>query len=446
VTGAIGQGDKGVIAGLSRAEVENTTNALRKFMSRSRWLGVKNRYRIDLIDRLASDIPLAPDHSRNLAQYIAASSTLHCLDAWSYLGRALASMLRGDTHRAIHLAYYAELRAALCLLATEGLGIFDKQHFVIDHANSTRKLSYGQGTHVAAWTALEYWSGLPRSGALFAQLVRPEGITLEEWFHPHGGTATLAAQAKSWFMQWGMDLNLAAEDREARNESSYQPDGIPAVWLADSGSTVDFVADLWRLLEPGAGSTFEQIDRQILRIALGTHFTSRFGGLAARSNPTFRAFIDDTLAAQSLSGSDYLREFLLRSTACEDAPLFQYSAMRPAQQTLDIFAIVSRAVLLLRVATGSVSEQLQNAGVNKASLEFWWESIGATRGLWSGDSPNELTDLWKDIEDALADIDADKALKPDVFDTVFDVCSSATVDFGSLCSPERVGLWAICRP
>ena len=32
----------------------------------------------------------------------------------------------------MHLGYYAELRAVLAIVASEGIGIFDRLHFVID--------------------------------------------------------------------------------------------------------------------------------------------------------------------------------------------------------------------------------------------------------------------------------------------------------------------------
>jgi len=60
-----------------------------------------------------------------LSEYIAASCLLHCSDGWSYLGRAISALLRGDPHRARHLAYYAELRAATALLAKVGVSSID---------------------------------------------------------------------------------------------------------------------------------------------------------------------------------------------------------------------------------------------------------------------------------------------------------------------------------
>ena len=47
---------------------------------------------------------------------LAATGPSHCLDGWTFLSRALAALLSGDTHTTRHLAYYAQLRAALSLL------------------------------------------------------------------------------------------------------------------------------------------------------------------------------------------------------------------------------------------------------------------------------------------------------------------------------------------
>src|ERR1700722_6306108 len=107
----------------NRDYVERTLAELDPFISKSRWVGKTNRYASDTVDRLALDTK-SPSLLRttHLAQYISASSILHCADGWSYLGRAISCLLTGDPHRVVHLAYYAELRAALSLLASEGIG------------------------------------------------------------------------------------------------------------------------------------------------------------------------------------------------------------------------------------------------------------------------------------------------------------------------------------
>ena len=86
--------------------------------------GGNNRLRDDLSnDRINSD---------RLSEYIGISAPVHSMDGWSFLGRSIHCLSRGDPYIAVHLAYYAELRAALAILAAQGIGVFSYPHCVID--------------------------------------------------------------------------------------------------------------------------------------------------------------------------------------------------------------------------------------------------------------------------------------------------------------------------
>lgn len=61
---------------------------------------------------------------------MAASVIVHCFDGWSYLGRALEAEMAGDPQTAVHLGYYAELRAAMSVLASDEIGVFRNKHAV----------------------------------------------------------------------------------------------------------------------------------------------------------------------------------------------------------------------------------------------------------------------------------------------------------------------------
>lgn len=439
--------DKAAINALMRSEMELTTAGLKPFLKRSTWIGKTNHYAQDVVARLKVTLPTTKERKRNLAQYIAASVALHSNDGWSYLGRSVACLLAGDTHRALHLAYYAELRAAMSLLASAGIGIFNNQHFIVQTANSITKLRFGQGTHMIAWLALEEWSQQPASGALFAQLIRPEGRTLDEWFHAQGGASTLAPQAKTWFMQWGMDLGLATKDRDARNESSYRPDGVPTTWELKARDGLEFVRDMWSTLEPSAASSFDQIDRHILRLAMERYYGGISGKVASSTDPAYLALVEATVSAQSLASAteDRLIKFLLRKSAADDPLIFRYSAVRPGAPQTDVFAVMSRAVLLLRVATGSAHHLLHQAGFNATALAFWWQKLGETRGLWKpGSPPSTLSDLWADIDDGLREVEEIEAEDPTTFETVNGVAYGVFGRMNVLASHERVGLWGLC--
>jgi len=446
MTATLSAGDQAVITGLSRSHIEVTTAGLKPFLQHSIWIGQTNHYAHDVVDRL-NQAPADATQRRDLAQYIAASVSLHASDGWSYLGRAVACVLAGDTHRALHLAYYAELRAGLSLLASAGVGIFNHRHYVVPAVNSASKLHVQLGTHVTAWLALEHWAQQPASGALFTDLVRPEGRTLNDWFQPQGGAATLAPQAKDWFMQWGMDLGLASKDRDARNESSYRPDGIPAIWQSFPKDGLEFVRDTWSALEPSSTSSFEQIDRHILRLALERHFHGLTGRVAVATDPAFAALVNSAVDAQGFADAtaDRLKKFLLRQAAPTDPLIFRYSTLPPGTPATDALAVLSRAVLLLRIATGSAQGLLHQAGVGADVLSFWWQKVGEARGLWPPDAPpTTLSDLWADVEESLSDLSTIEADDPSALESVNGIAFRAEVRLGVLSSHERVGLWGLC--
>lgn len=439
--------DQTTIGNLTRRNIEATTLGLKPFIKNSRWVGVTNRYASDVVNRLVKEPPNDNGRKRNLAQYIAASAILHSNDAWSYLGRAISCLMVGDAHRALHLAYYAELRAGMSLLAGAGVGIFNRRHYVINAPNSTASLVTKDGTHMVAWKALEHWSRQPASGSLFASLIRPEGISLDDWFAPIGGVTTLTAQAREWFMQWGMDLNLATKDRDARNESSYRPDGIPLAWEIASTNVLEFVKDLWASLEPSDQSSFEQIDRYILRLALERHFGATSGSAPAATNPAFVSLINNVVGAQGLqpAGTKRWNDFLLRATAASDPLIFANSSTQPAAKASDPMAVLSRAVLLLRVATGSAHDLLKQAGFDATALSFWWSAIGVARGLWDGAAPPEqLSDLWADIRDTLLEVEDTIATDPSALSSINGLGYGLSGRLNMLCSHERVGLWGLC--
>jgi hypothetical protein len=382
-----------------------------------------------------------------MSHYIAASSVLHCADGWSYLGRAINSLLRGDPHRVVHLAYYAELRAALSLLACEGIGVFSRSHFVIDGSQSARKLPALQGTHVAAWSYLKYWSTLRRSGDLFSDVISPGGVSLSEWFHPVGGVDSIVRpKARHWFGQWSMDLARFSEDRDARNESSYRPDGIPTPWYVSPAGALSLATDLWEACEPSSVSLFDGIDRHILRMTAESSFSATQGATPAQRPQEFSHYVDsivDPLALDSPSSASW-KAFLSRQTAPDDPSIFSNSTGDPLDRLVGHAAILSRATLLLRLATGATQKLIRSAGVSGEKLEFWWHQLGTNRGFWDGTKDrSELLDLWDDIKVLFEDIQEFRDNVPPADQTFQMIGSRLPQVVAGLGGCERVAIWSL---
>ena len=434
-----------VIATANSSHVATSLSATVRFCRHGRWLGKGNRYSSETIERLARDIKAAAVNPRHLAQYIAVSALLHVTDGWSYLGRSMQSLLQGDPNRALHLGYYAELRAAMSLLATEGIGVFKNKHFVVDGDNHASRLQKKSPTHEFAWDALNYWAQSPTSGALFADVVRPYGRPLEGWLAPFGGGAAVLPQAQAWFKQWGMDLTLIGEDRESRNSRSYRPSGLPAPWLVQAEDVMRFVTELWALLEPSV-SSFELLDRHVLRLSIESLFKGRTGIDPAPDVPQFSSLVDSVLANQALTAalSSEWRKFLLRQSYPSDPGVVLHSKIFPQESATDAYGVASRAALLLRMATGATHRLFESAGVPDDSIDFWRSELGVSRGFWDpGAEPKTMTDLWSDIVDATADAEPFfKQLAPQdrTFRHLALQFGQSVVPFGGC---ERVALWGV---
>jgi hypothetical protein len=442
------QADCALIKKISRNNIETTLSKLDPFIVQSRWLAKSNRYSINTVGRIAFDTKNGRVISaKPMAQYISASAVLHCADGWSYLGRAINCLLKGDPHRVVHLAYYAELRAALSLLACEGIGVFSKSHFVIDGPESARKLPAQQQTHVAAWSYLRYWSTLRRSGDTFSNVIAPGGIPLSDWFQPIGGVdAVVRPKARQWFSQWSMDLALFSDDRDARNESSYRPDGIPMPWYVSPVDALLLATGLWEACEPSTASLFDGIDRHILRMTVESSFSATNGVTAAQDPTRFAALVDsivDPLALDAATSANW-KHFLNRGVVPDDPPLFFHSSQNPLDRTVGHAAILARAMLLLRLATGSTLRLIRSAGISAEKLGFWWSQLGINRGLWDGAKDHsELLDLWDDITALFEDIRIFRDTTP-VADQTFQMISARLPQVvAGLGGCERVAIWSL---
>ncbi|BEV46457.1 hypothetical protein [Afipia carboxidovorans] len=440
---AMHRSDRNIIKGLDHRNVEATLVGLKTFMSDSHWVSLSNPYATD-IQKLRRDIKSgnAP-HQKELAQYIVASCLLHCSDGWSYLGRSISALLRGDPHIARHLAYYAELRATKSLLASQGLGVFNHHHFAVTGVNSAVQLSDSTGTHDFAWASLDYWSSLAGSGALFTELVRPFGINLSQWFASVGGSAKVANQAQSWFRQWGMDLKSFPADRDARNASSYQPDGLPEPWQIKASDALAFVTELWRSLEPSANSRFDIIDNHIFRAAVEAYFKGVNGKSRIQKPAEFDRFIRSVVVPQNLG--PVAEKEIIRFLKWQELPTESLilSRSRELSKSNDngAEAVMSRATLLLRTASGAASNLFRAVGITEAQVAFWSNNLGRSRGLWESAAPATLSDLWADISLQLDEVESFQTKYTKSKQTFYRVGAElheALVDLGSC---ERAAIW-----
>lgn len=380
------------------------------------WLLDNNIYTTNCVQQIRTDIANIKNLSCNnqLGEYIAISSLLHCVDGWSYLGRSLECHSRGDAHNAIHLAYYAELRAAMSILAIQGIGIFDRQHFVIDQDKKCILIGDNSGksygTHEIVWLAFKFWSEQKEARDLLMEIIHPFNYSLKDWFLAiQKVEKTNEDPILGKFLQdWGMDLDYFIDDKKMRNELSYRPTKMKNQVEYNLEKNLVFLNNFWSIFEPSEVNRFENLDQHLIFFTINNIFNrSEIDIFDDDINDvlTYDMKINSLLDFMNINEkkSQQLSNFFSNFDRIPSNIIFEstkkgYTKDRKIEQT----PIISRAALLLRVATGLCSRLLENTEIVKEELNFWWNPLGIERGLWKqGEEPDEFTDLWADIETAI---------------------------------------------
>jgi len=443
---------KAVLRRCSPEAVASAMVRVRRHLVNGRWLANNNKYGRNTVRKVQEDLKSGSADEGQLKQYIAASALPHCTDGWSFLGRALNALQNGHAGAALHFAYYAELRAAMSFLATRGIGIFDKKNCVVVNPRTKAGqppapscLSVPGSTHQITWAALEYWGSIATFGSadFLLGLVSPAGLPMLDWLSEYG-TAVPSHLGRKWLKDWGLDLKQFGEDRNLRNQVSYRPGDLHNPPSLPAATASLFLIDFWHLFEPSA-ARFDGIDRHILRNSLELDFQGRTGR-KAQGDAVYRQEVDRMVDALRPPGvkKDWL-DFLTRITQSETPRLLTLAATKSDLLTPEHhLQVVSRAALLLRLATGACEALRRDVLVDRQDLRFWWNSFGMRRGLWSAiDEPQNCSDLWSDIDLALQEernwYAANSAANPSYSQWRTERAS----DFLVMGQCERISLWGL---
>jgi hypothetical protein len=362
------------------------------FERHGRWLPRSNRYRTDTVSRLEKDVGAAVVAERDLVQYVAVSVPLHLVDGWSFWGRALGAYLQGDFASLVHLAYYAELRAAMALLGSAGIGVFSQYHFsantrqTVLEVEKRSKSGRGVGTHAIVWPLLRARARHRESAEHVLGRLRGGQASIWDWLSSFSVGNRVALSAR-WLEAWGLDL--IEDDHHLRNVASYRPSALREHGSSSFTDRVEFVSALWSLAEPGAGRSLA-VDRYLLRAALRQIVPTQAGLTLAQV----------IQAATANAGEDLgvWLPFLSAPATHDPLPLRIASESNAADQATAGQQILARAFLLLRAAGASTSASLQGA----SGVSSWLSSFGIQRCLWSEtQTAAEMVDRWADLSETL---------------------------------------------
>jgi hypothetical protein len=430
----INQQNKALLRTASRVSIEDYLTQIPDIRRSTEWIQLTNRYRVECTKLYDADITASPstvDHQA-LTEYVSESAPTHVIDGWSYLGRAIEATLRGDTYAAIHFGYYSELRATMGLLASEGIGIFNGRHPIVKKRGITVRFprTGSARTHGIVWPILSYWSSLQRAADLLDDIISPRSLSLSQWLNGTGSPVPVRAVAQRWLKTWGIDLAAVDFDHDSRNLSSYRPSEFRKPAALDVHEIVSFVEELWKLFEPEAAQRFPILERILLR--------------SARRKRSLAPATVHELESLGFSASEAEDWATFLADPNDPIPLQEANKQSPIDDPRCHIQILSRAALLLFVATSSVRRLLANAAYTQTDLSFWWRSVGLERGLWdSGGSPADPLDLWADILVALTDSSEWRANNPSGSVSLRDWRRADMPERDYLGAFELVGIWGL---
>ncbi len=405
------------------------------------WIHLANSYLQDTIKKIEDDLQRHSINNTDLGAYLSISAPLHCIDGWTYLSRSLNSLIHGDFHTARHLGYYAELRAAISILATEGIGILNYQHFVIDKHEDCVLIPISQNTHSIVWPILDYWAKQPGAATLIGSVVMPYGVTLMDWHKEFASATTFPAIAEKWLTSWGLDLQQLNTDHHTRNAISYRPYRILSPAPAIPAQVFSFVREFWSTFSPAGVSKFNELDRYLLNKSLQIADTALRGkNYEERVSSTVSHLFKDKQVALVESYTNFLSKD-------QDSLILKYASLKDdSSHPEQVYEILSRASLLLRLATGASAELLSSSGFSWLDLEFWWKALGNDIGLWElGKELIVPDDLWEDIYNSINELDEWKENTPIPSTFNLHTTNANAKNLWMLSGTERIALWGLHR-
>ncbi|QJW91597.1 hypothetical protein HNV11_20540 [Spirosoma taeanense] len=410
---------------------------LKKFQfSKHRLLGPKNYYKNDATTKIDKGLLSEKVH---LSEYIAASTFTHCFDGWNFLTRGVESLLNGDIPSCIHFVYYAELRAVMSLMACEGIGIFNKSHIYFDSREIPNSLN--NSTHMVAKELIDEWAKLAAKKRSIFQYIKINATNLQTLVDSTGtssSSAYVSSIVNDWFVNWSLDLKLK-EDQKLRNEMSYRPHFDYK--QPNNNEVINSIFEIWSGLEPTSSIRFLELDKHLVRIAFEKLFVMTTGKKS--NSPSYKKFVQRTIDNIGEAGNNSLLDFMIRKTDSQDH--FIIKQAKKARKNNDIIIadpipMICRAILLLRMSSGSVNNTFDQCYVSSDDLRFWWENLAFGFGITnSTNSGLETQDLFSDVRDSIDSL-KDNMIDPScIKDNFFNFSN----DINTIKQFQRTCFWGI---
>ena len=333
----------------------------------------------------------------NPIKVLAAEHIIHMIEALRYFSSAIYAYMNNEGYHAIHMAYYAELRAVLSLYAGSGIRT-EKIDLPHEHpyfiSKDGRKHFYARFVETHRFASMAWNEWILRSDAqelLWDSIYLRPGVSLRCF-------KTYLALANPQLLQsWGFDLVQIEKDRAERNSVSYQ-----AYWRYRSFTKMDcthvkFARELVKLFIRSESGLF--FDKVLVQYLVNDIIRSMVDGNDGPEdiNTKFNNKRDELIREVSrCSGveEDSLRVYLENETAAT-LDIFD----KAKEQSVCIENILARTAFLARLAMLSVNKNITFSGNQhiKSWIRNWLEHCGC----WEPTTDEEIDDLETDFREAI---------------------------------------------
>lgn len=336
---------------------------------------------------------LCPDYSGSqdsaeLKIDLAARQLEHCLESWNFLSQAGWALVNAHTNQAIHMAYYAEVRAANSLFASSGIAVKKMPNYYLSSSDKRVDIKgQGAGTHDLIRKLWPHWCKRADAISIFSKLKVAQSVTLEDVWVALG----LGSTSQNRLLVWGYELTNLGKDHVSRNIASYDVlQSYIGITPAQKNNSHKILEMVWEHLLPGGIEgqlRFEVIYARYLLWAYCLGFATQPGvGDTGKEFDAQLVHVLDNLSRNtgvSIKTLSYV--FDIDEDGEPSFDLFEIASQRSTKPE-NVFL---RAFILARLSTSKLNENITISGSNVALdwARSWLLELGI---LKNGEVPEDL--------------------------------------------------------
>jgi hypothetical protein len=438
-----------------------------------------------LIDEKLSSEVNATDHAL-FADFLSVASSHHLFEGWCFLSKTAYALASGKANAAIHLGYYAELRAARSLLACGGIHIGNNKHFLLKKTGEVvlldrelpeqekevslidtvkyrfmnavdslrgnlapQKQQRQFGTHVATWAVLKHWTQSREIVRDFANRMPALTYGGIDWVRACNSTQHGSEVVADWLSDWCFDLKQLSNDSILRNSASYGVHLGPNAFPVFDGTFVDIV-----LKAATASIEFDNDNNDQFDLILLSDFCFKTFRMLSRTSQELNRIKE----RRDQRMFNRLRRHLVNVAGIPMADATDLLRRVRDATLLPGFSVITSAANNQRNATGVFSRAFLLLRLANSMHRWYWEQVRQllpTAQTWQADlinmqalhanlatAPGMIAtyfDLAEDTRDAITEIETWRTGR---HFTGHDLWSEMRSEICELCRLERVAIWS----